>query len=68
MKVTTAVNLSFVRKPWQTADALRSNMDAAEYKHIVLGRIFLGYISVPFEAKHGEPRVAVAKTVVEAVQ
>jgi len=39
---------------WQTADALRNNMDAAEYKHVVLGLIFLKYISDAFEAKHAE--------------
>ena len=31
---------------WAAADKLRSNMDAAEYKHVVLGLIFLKYISV----------------------
>ena len=31
---------------WATADKLRSNMDAAEYKHIVLGLIFLKYVSI----------------------
>ena len=36
-------------KLWQTADKLRKNMDAAEYKHIVLGLIFLKYISDAFE-------------------
>jgi type I restriction enzyme M protein len=41
-------------KLWQAADALRNNMDAAEYKHIVLGLIFLKYISDAFEAKHAE--------------
>ncbi|MBI2954540.1 MAG: SAM-dependent DNA methyltransferase [Chloroflexi bacterium] len=34
---------------WQAADKLRKNMDAAEYKHIVLGLIFLKYISDAFE-------------------
>jgi type I restriction enzyme M protein len=41
-------------KLWQAADALRNNMDAAEYKHVVLGLIFLKYISDAFEAKHAE--------------
>jgi type I restriction enzyme M protein len=41
-------------KLWSMADALRNNMDAAEYKHIVLGLIFLKYISDAFEAKHAE--------------
>lgn len=39
---------------WQAADKLRNNMDAAEYKHIVLGLIFLKYISDAFEEKHAE--------------
>ena len=47
-------NLSFEARLWQTADALRNNMDAAEYKHVVLGLIFLKYISDAFEAKHAE--------------
>lgn len=34
---------------WKTADKLRKNIDAAEYKHVVLGLIFLKYISVSFE-------------------
>ena len=33
------------KKLWQAADSLRKNIDAAEYKHIVLGLIFLKYIS-----------------------
>jgi len=47
-------NLGFERELWQSADALRSNMDAAEYKHVVLGLIFLKYISDAFEEKHAE--------------
>lgn len=39
---------------WATADKLRANMDAAEYKHIVLGLIFLKYISDTFAAKRLE--------------
>ncbi len=41
----TAANLGFEAKLWLTADKLRNNMDAAEYKHVVLGLIFLKYIS-----------------------
>ena len=37
---------------WQMADALRGSMDAAEYKHVVLGLIFLKYISDAFEEMH----------------
>jgi len=45
---------SLEQKLWAAADALRNNMDAAEYKHVVLGLIFLKYISDAFEAKHAE--------------
>ena len=37
---------------WRMADALRGSMDAAEYKHVVLGLIFLKYISDAFEEMH----------------
>ncbi len=50
----TDTGAGFEAKLWQTADALRANMDAAEYKHVVLGLIFLKYISDAFEAKHAE--------------
>jgi type I restriction enzyme M protein len=50
----TGANLGFEAKLWAAADALRNNMDAAEYKHVVLGLIFLKYISDAFEAKHAE--------------
>jgi type I restriction enzyme M protein len=46
--------LGFEAKLWAAADALRNNMDAAEYKHVVLGLIFLKYISDAFEAKREE--------------
>jgi type I restriction enzyme M protein len=39
---------------WATADKLRANMDAAEYKHIVLGLIFIKYISDTFQARRNE--------------
>ena len=39
---------------WATADKLRANMDAAEYKHLVLGLIFVKYISDTFSAKQQE--------------
>jgi type I restriction enzyme M protein len=44
--------LGFETKLWQAADKLRNNMDAAEYKHVVLGLIFLKYISDAFEEKY----------------
>jgi type I restriction enzyme M protein len=45
-------NLGFEAKLWLAADKLRSNMDAAEYKHVVLGLIFLKYISDAFQELH----------------
>ncbi len=45
-------NLGFESELWRAADALRSNMDAAEYKHVVLGLIFLKYISDAFDERH----------------
>lgn len=39
---------------WKAADKLRKNIDAAEYKHVVLGLIFLRYISDAFEALHAK--------------
>ena len=48
-KAATGANLGFEAKLWLTADKLRNNMDAAEYKHVVLGLIFLKYISDTFE-------------------
>ncbi len=51
-KPQTGATLGFEGKLWAMADGLRNNMDAAEYKHVVLGLIFLKYISDAFEAKH----------------
>ncbi len=45
----STANLGFEAKLWLAADKLRNNMDAAEYKHVVLGLIFLKYISDSFE-------------------
>ncbi|WP_290895656.1 class I SAM-dependent DNA methyltransferase [Hoeflea sp.] len=52
--------VGFEQKLWAAADALCSNMDAAEYKHVVLGLIFLKYISDAFEARHAELEAQVA--------
>lgn len=45
---------------WATADKLRSNMDAAEYKHLVLGLIFVKYISDAFDERRLELKAAFA--------
>ncbi|MCU9595774.1 type I restriction-modification system subunit M [Caldibacillus thermolactis] len=46
--------IGFEEKLWSAADKLRSNMDAAEYKHVVLGLIFLKYVSDTFQEKWNE--------------
>ncbi|MBI5442059.1 MAG: SAM-dependent DNA methyltransferase, partial [Deltaproteobacteria bacterium] len=48
----TGANLGFEEQLWKAADALRANMDAGEYKHVVLGLIFLKYVSDAFEEQH----------------
>ena len=47
-----SADLGFEKKIWKAADKLRGNMDAGEYKHVVLGLIFLKYISDSFEEKY----------------
>jgi type I restriction enzyme M protein len=51
-KQSTGANLGFEEKLWLTADKLRGHMDASEYKHVVLGLVFLKYISDAFEERH----------------
>jgi len=46
---SSSATIGFEAKLWLAADKLRNNMDAAEYKHVVLGLIFLKYISDTFE-------------------
>jgi len=53
-KTNSSANIGFEQKLWLAADKLRSNMDAAEYKHVVLGLIFLKYISDSFEEHHAK--------------
>lgn len=50
----STAHIGFEAKLWLAADKLRSNMDAAEYKHVVLGLIFLKYISDSFEEHHAK--------------
>ena len=45
-------NLGFEEKLWAAADKLRGHMDAAEYKHVVLGLVFLKYIADAFQELH----------------
>ena len=50
----TSATVGYEAQLWQMADALRGSMDAAEYKHVVLGLIFLKYISDAFEEQHAK--------------
>lgn len=52
-KASNGANLGFEQKMFQAADKLRNNMDAAEYKHVVLGLVFLKYISDSFAESQG---------------
>ena len=49
---STGATTGYEAQLWRMADALRGSMDAAEYKHVVLGLIFLKYISDAFEERH----------------
>jgi type I restriction-modification system DNA methylase subunit len=55
-------NLELEKTLWAAADKLRSNMDAAEYKHVVLGLIFLKYISDAFEEHYAKLKAEEAET------
>ncbi len=46
--------IGFEDKLWEAADKMRNNMDPAEYKYVVLGLIFLKYISDTFEEKYDQ--------------
>ena len=46
--------IGFEKEIWEAANELRGSMDAAEYKHVVLGLIFLKYLSDKFEERYQE--------------
>ncbi len=50
----STANVGFEEQLWKAADILRGSMDAAEYKHVVLGLLFLKYISDRFEQKYNQ--------------
>lgn len=53
-KKSNGANLGFEEKLWSAADKMRGHMDPGEYKHVVLGLIFLKYISDAFEELHAK--------------
>lgn len=54
MTKANSADLGFEQEIWKAADILRGNMDASEYKHVVLGLIFLKYISDAFKQRYQE--------------
>lgn len=54
MKELNTANVGFEKQLWNAACILRGNMDASEYKQVVLGLIFLKYISDKFESRYNE--------------
>ena len=58
---TPTASIGFEAQLWEAADLLRNNVDPAEYKHVVLGLIFLKYISDAFDARAKELALAVKR-------
>lgn len=54
MTKSNTAEIGFEQQIWQAADELRGSMDASEYKHVVLGLIFLKYLSDKFEERYQE--------------
>jgi len=57
----SASDLSYADTLWKSADALRGQVDAAEYKHVVLGLLFLKYISDSFQSRRDELQAELTK-------
>ena len=51
-KANGGASLGFEAQMFLAADKLRKNLEPSDYKHVVLGLIFLKYVSTAFEAKH----------------
>ena len=54
MIILATVNLGFESKLWEMADKLRGNIESSEYKHVILGLVFLKYISDSFEERYNQ--------------
>jgi len=51
---SSTANIGFEQQIWEAANILRGNIDASEYKHVVLGLIFLKYISDKFDERYNQ--------------
>jgi type I restriction enzyme M protein len=60
-KKATTGSIGFEAKLWEAADLLRNNMDPSEYKHVVLGLLFLKYIEDAFEERRKVMRFSVSE-------
>ena len=65
---TNHADLAIADSLWKAADSLRGQVDAAEYKHVVLGLLFLKYISDSFESRRDELRAELAKDGIAGAQ
>ena len=61
-------DLAYADTLWQSADKLRGSIDAADYKHVVLGLIFLKYISDAFQARRAKLKEELAEDGIEGKQ
>ncbi len=64
----TASDLNYADTLWKAADALRGQVDAAEYKHVVLGLLFLKYISDSFESRRDDLRAELTRDGIKGAQ
>ncbi len=68
MSDESASDLSYADTLWKAADALRGQVDAAEYKHVVLGLLFLKYISDSFQSRRDELQAELTKDGIKPAQ
>ncbi len=61
-------DLNYADRLWKAADTLRGQVDAAEYKHVVLGLLFLKYISDSFECRRDDLRAELTKDGIKGEQ
>ena len=57
---SSAATKTLEQRLWDAADALRGNQEPSEYKHVVLGLVFLKYISDRFEARYRDIEAALS--------